>query len=378
MNNAPRIAIIGGGPGGLVLARHLQRHGLAATIFELDAHPLARPQGGSLDLHAESGLRALRELGLEHEFLAVARYDDQGGAIYDVAGVCHHVDDGTNDDGTPGERPEIDRTQLRALLLASLDDGTVVWDSKVRRVVADGDRWRVQGTNSGGGDIDLGTFDLVVGADGAWSKVRPLLSAAQPDYLGLLCYELMIEDVDNLHSDVAALLPHGKVTVVAEGRGLIAQRSSNGHVRVYVMLRVADDVVDAHHLERLPPAETRAQLVQVLGLSSSVSCLVTAANDTITRRPIVALPVGHRWDHRRGLTLVGDAAHVMSPFSGEGVNMAMLDGLELGLAITSALSTSTSSSSLDAAIAEAEARLFVRAADAAAGANAAASTWPAQ
>jgi 2-polyprenyl-6-methoxyphenol hydroxylase-like FAD-dependent oxidoreductase len=361
MQITERIAIVGGGPGGLVLARLLHLRGIPATIFELDEHPLARPQGGSLDLHTESGLRALREAGLEAAFLEVARYDDQADAIYDADGTCHFREDGGHD------RPEIDRTQLRAMLLDALPTGAVRWNSKVTSLQSEGDRWRVVGSDG----ADLGVFDLVVGADGAWSKVRPLLSAQQPASLGLLCYELMIDDVDTPHPDVAALLPHGKVTVVGAQHGFIAQRSSGGHVRVYVMVRVPEAELDTERVDLTVPARAREQLKALLGFAPSMLAFIDAANDTITRRPIVGLPVGHAWDHRRGLTLVGDAAHVMSPFSGEGVNMALLDGLELALALTS-------TTDLDEAVRGAEERMFKRAAAVAAGANRAATIWPAQ
>lgn len=364
MQNTKHISLVGGGPGGLLLARLLHLHGIAATVFELDEHPLARPQGGSLDLHTESGLRALREAGLEDAFLKVARYDDQADAIYDAAGICHFREDGGRD------RPEIDRTQLRTLLLDSLPAGAVHWNSKVTGLHRDGDRWRVVGRDG----VDLGVFDLVVGADGAWSRVRPLLSRAQPEFLGLVCYELMIDDVDTQHPEVAALLPHGKLTAVGAQHGFIAQRSSGGQVRVYVMLRVPEAELDVGNVERVDlavPARAREQLKALLGFAPSLLTFIDAANDVITRRPIVGLPAGHAWEHQRGLTLIGDAAHVMSPFSGEGVNMALLDGLELALALTS-------TNDLDAAVRGAEERMFTRAAAVAAGANRAATIWPAQ
>src|SRR5258706_7751534 len=115
------IAVIGGGPGGLTLARILATRGIKATVFELDAHAFARPQGGSLDLHAESGQYALRLAGLEAEFKALARYDDQDDAIYDHHGTLHHE----QTEGGEGDRPEIDRTQLRDILLASLSKETI-------------------------------------------------------------------------------------------------------------------------------------------------------------------------------------------------------------------------------------------------------------
>jgi 2-polyprenyl-6-methoxyphenol hydroxylase-like FAD-dependent oxidoreductase len=68
-----RIAIIGAGPGGLMLARLLQSRGIKPVVFERDAHADERPQGGSLDLHEDTGQYAVRRAGLEQEFAAAAR-----------------------------------------------------------------------------------------------------------------------------------------------------------------------------------------------------------------------------------------------------------------------------------------------------------------
>jgi 2-polyprenyl-6-methoxyphenol hydroxylase-like FAD-dependent oxidoreductase len=72
MNNIQdkKIAIVGGGPGGLTLARLLQMNGADVNVYERDEHANARPKGATLDLHDESGLRALREAGLMDEFNA--------------------------------------------------------------------------------------------------------------------------------------------------------------------------------------------------------------------------------------------------------------------------------------------------------------------
>lgn len=363
MQNTKRIGIVGGGPGGLTLARILFRHGIWATVLELDEHPLARPQGGSLDLHAESGLLALEHAGLTAEFQKLARYEDQGDRYFDRHGTLLFEHHGAGAGERPEEqRPEIDRTQLRAILLDSLPAGMVRWGSKVTAVepLASG-QYRIVGEQG-----SLGEFDLVVGADGAWSKVRPLVSSALPRYSGVTFVELRLEDIDTRHPAIAKLVPNGKIGAMGDKKGLIAQRSSNGQLRVYLMFRVPEDwstsgVVDLS--STASPARTRAELrQQFAGWAPSLLSLIDEACDTIVVRPIVALPVGHSWPHRPGVTLLGDAAHVMSPFGGEGVNLAMLDATELALRLAA-------DADFSRAVADYEARMFVRAAAAAAGAE---------
>lgn len=360
MHQEKRIAIIGGGPGGLTLARILATRGIPSAVFELDAHALSRPQGGSLDLHTDSAQLALREAGLEAAFRALARYDDQRDAIYDHEGKLYFEHDGTGrGPSAEGGRPEIDRTQLRDILLASLSPDMVRWNSKVSGIEAlpDG-RYRVV---SGSGS--LGEFDLVVGADGAWSKVRPLLSQQKPHYTGVTFIELSFEHVDEVHPAIAQLVPSGKISAVGGGQGFIAQRSSGGQVRAYFMFRVPLDWIQSGGLDLSAPDRARSTLKSALpGWAPKFLAFIDECNDAIVARPLVMLPVGHRWEHRAGVTLLGDAAHVMSPFSGEGVNMAMLDACELALALAS-------DDDWSRAVASYEAKMFVRAAEAAAGAE---------
>jgi 2-polyprenyl-6-methoxyphenol hydroxylase-like FAD-dependent oxidoreductase/putative sterol carrier protein len=348
------VGIVGGGPGGLTLARLLETRGIPATVFERDEHALARPQGGSLDLHADSGQRALREAGLEAEFQRFARYDDQWGRIYDHHGTLRLE----RVEPSGGDRPEIDRTQLRDLLLASLPRERIRWGSQVTGVEPSTEgRYRVLGAQG-----PLGEFDLVVGADGAGSRVRPLVSREVPAYTGVLCFELRFEDLDTRHPDIAALIPRGTVSAIGQSRGFIAQRGSHGQMRTYLMFRIPEARLPTGGVDLSSPALARAALKAMLpGWSPSLLAFLDACEDLIVPRPIVALPVGHRWTHRPGVTLLGDAAHVMPPFSGEGVNMAMLDALELTLALSSDPDWS-------GAVARYETGMFERAGSAAAGA----------
>ncbi|TYL92062.1 FAD-dependent monooxygenase [Bradyrhizobium rifense] len=322
----PRIAIIGAGPGGLMLARILHCAGIAATVFEKETHALERPQGGTLDLHVEDGQLALKRAGLEAEFHRIARYDDQGSRLYDKHGTMLFADD----DPVDADRPEVDRTALREILLASLPDGAVRWDHSLREVLpADDGTFALRFENT----IE-GRFDLVVGADGTWSRVRPLVSAYEPQYTGITFIEFGIDDADARHPALSALVGKGKLGAEGDGRGMIVIRNGNAHLRGYAIFRVPSDWA-ARTFDLASPAATRARLLEEFaGWSPKLLDLIRASNDRLVARSIHALPVGHHWINRPGVTLLGDAAHVMSPFGGDGVNMAMFDGAELGRHLT--------------------------------------------
>ncbi|GAB7045811.1 FAD-dependent oxidoreductase [Catenuloplanes indicus] len=311
-----RIAIVGGGLGGLTLARILHRHGIDAVVYEREENRSARSQGGMLDLHPESGQHALAAAGLDGRFRAEARPEGEEHRILDPAGrtLVHHVPR----PGTFTGRPEIDRGVLRDLLLDSLPAGTVVWRHRL-----------AEATTRRGGGYEL-TFDggyragcdVLIGADGARSVVRPLLTGVSLSYVCTLV-ELTITDAGRRHPEIADLVGPGNLWCVGTDRILAAQRLGDGGIRVGITSRDPD-------LGRC--RTTRALLDTFGGWDARLTALIAAADDTPVTRRVETMPIGTRWEHRPGITLIGDAAHLMPPV-GEGANQAMLDAAELAAAL---------------------------------------------
>ena len=309
-----RIGIAGGGLGGLTLARVLHRHGIEVVVYEREANRSARSQGGMLDLHPESGQQALAEAGLTAEFRSEARPEGEEHRILDPTGrtLVHHKPQ----PGSFAGRPEIDRSVLRDLLLDSLPDDAVVWQ---HRLVAATPR------PSGGFELTFHSghkadCDIVIGADGARSIVRSLLTDAELSYVAT-SVALTISDVDRRYPELAELVGPGNLWCIGVNQILAAQRLGDGGIRVGISLRAEDRDLETFRSKR-------ALLDMFEGWDASLTALIEAGDGPPTPHRVEAMPVGTRWANRPGITLIGDAAHLMPPI-GEGANQAMLDGAEL-------------------------------------------------
>ncbi|WVQ82233.1 hypothetical protein IAT38_004361 [Cryptococcus sp. DSM 104549] len=335
--SAPQpIVIIGAGPAGLLLARYLQLHHIPCAIYERDPSADYRPQGGSLDLHDDTGLKALEKTDLMDEARGYFRLEGdafkvanpKGELLYDendYKAVAEVKDDGAKITG----RPEIDRTDLRNILINSLEPGTIHWDHAVSSITAQTSSL-YQVTFASHPPI---TTPYLIGADGASSLVRALLHDAKPAYSGLSMWELTIP-AERMTPRLQRYIGAGSIMVLGERKGLIAQMNSGGKCKVYVSRACPEE----WQAENPLPGKGKREWLKghFEGWDEMVGEVIMAGDEeNVGQRRIWQFDAGLKWESEMtGVTLMGDAAHVMSPFAGEGVNQALADALDLGRTLT--------------------------------------------
>jgi 2-polyprenyl-6-methoxyphenol hydroxylase-like FAD-dependent oxidoreductase len=317
------VTIVGAGLGGLTLARVLHVHGIPATIYEAEPSAQARTQGGQLDIHEHNGQVALEAAGLTEEFRAIIHEGGEATRILDTRAAVLFDEP---DVGAAG-RPEVLRGDLRRIFIESLPAETIQWGRKVTDVQALGDG-RHELTFADGPAV---TTSLLVGADGAWSKIRPLLSDAKPEYDGTTFIETYLHDADKRHRATAEAVGGGSMAALVPGKGIVAHREAGNILHTYVELNRSAEWIAGIDFTDAAAATARVA-AEFDGWAPELTALITDGETAPVPRMIYTLPGGHRWDRVPGVTLLGDAAHLMPP-SGEGANLAMLDGAELGKAI---------------------------------------------
>ncbi|GAB3542210.1 FAD-dependent oxidoreductase [Spirosoma fluminis] len=317
------IAIVGGGPGGLTLARLLQLNGANVTVFERDTTRAARVQGATLDLHEESGLEALRKAGLIDAFWVNYRPGAGQLRVLDKqAGI--RFDDHERNSFEEG-RPEIDRGPLRNILLDSLQPDTVVWNSQFVSMSPLGNGWKLNFKNGSSAKADI-----VIAADGANSRIRPLITSVTPFYAGITIVEGAVYHSETAAPTIHKLLKGGKLFVLDDSKSLIVSSKGDGSLAFYTGCKTDESWAATCGLDFTDNAQVLAWFqTEFAGWAPVWTELFEQAEPHFVPRPQYCMPSDQSWEALPNLTMLGDAAHLMPPYAGEGVNMAMQDALEL-------------------------------------------------
>lgn len=359
------IAIVGAGPGGLTLCRLLLQSSISSSlnivVFEKDASPTSRQSiGGTLDLHPPTGLAAMREMGLWDEFIKHGRFEGEEMRMCDRNGTVYvHQLDAPQVPGIEA-RPEIDRVRLMEILLASVPPEVVKWGKPVKEVIENGSRHRLKFED---GTIE-GPFDLIIGADGAWSKVRKALTDIEPQYSGIctIAGTITNKSAGDRWENISAMIGKGNNFSFSYGISMTGQRLGDRNIKTGFNMKRdlswINDVKaryggDQEALKRVLHEEYEdwvPEFKQWINASTGLWCA-----------PFWEFPVGIRFEHKTGLTLMADAAHLMTPFAGEGVNAAMKDALDLSAALQSSLKEKRID--VDIAVRQFEESMFERAKD---------------
>ncbi|KAL4880382.1 hypothetical protein BJY04DRAFT_228659 [Aspergillus karnatakaensis] len=320
----PTIAIVGAGPAGLALAAVLQKLNIDYVVYERSQKD-APPHGGCLDLHPGSGQRAMREAGVFAEFKKHSRTGDAT-----IHRLYNHKGEQVFAFGEGRDAPEIDRWAIRKVLLTGIPDEKVVWSKAVQSAERDA-RGQVVLTFADG--TTASGFKLVVGADGTFSKIRHLVTSAQPAYSNKLFITTKIFPTNPFYAKMESIAGMGSMIVMGDGKHMFNSRQGDGHYRVDIGLQEPEDVATSERVDWSDFDAAKNFLLQDAYFGSyapEMQEIIRQSEGPFRPWLMYYMPTEHlNWEAVADVTLIGDAAHVTTPFVGDGVNCAMRDSVIL-------------------------------------------------
>ncbi len=308
------IAIVGAGPGGLMLGLLLQRQGFSFTIYERGYQNMHSDRGGSLDIHDDSGQLPLKEAGIFENFRKHARYEGEDTRIVNKDGEILYDEDAEGE----GNRPEIDRGKLCDIIMEQIHPENIKYGFKFEKLIQR-DNGEVELVFENGTTV---MTNLVIGADGAFSQIRSYLTNAKPEYTGISMIEMNSDE--NEHPDLLKFNKNGKLIGLGGDQAILGQRNGDGRIMAYISFKTKYEKLDEYRNLSLDALKERL-LAEYSDWDSELKNYIAYSYDDIKFRRIYKLPIGLTWTTQPNITIIGDAAHLMSPFAGEGVNMALYD-----------------------------------------------------
>jgi 2-polyprenyl-6-methoxyphenol hydroxylase-like FAD-dependent oxidoreductase len=323
-----QVAIIGGGPGGLTLARLLQLQGVKVSVYERDIDQNVRQQGSTLDLHYDTGLKALSVAGLMDEFKKKYRPGaDKSIVVNNKMEIImdEHAGKPDQDFGDEYFRPEIDRGPLRDLLIASLEKGTIVWNSKFTELKPSGAGCEIMFENG-----SSSYADLVIAADGANSRLRKYITDISQVYSGVTSIEGNIYNAEVNAPKLWKLVNGGSMFALEKGKTISFITKGDGTLTFLIGLKKPENWLADSGIDLSDRTSVEAWFKEEYS-DWNRDWDELFATDAVIMVPRLwyHFPIDQHWESLPNLTMIGDAAHRIPAYAGEGANQALADALDL-------------------------------------------------